>query len=289
NGVMGVSGHVCAFEQNVEEFAKELPKLPRDTTVLRVVKVVRAEIGSEEKRDHNFLVRRSAVWEALVWLKKYNIEYKNITLKESNLDWILGTEDYLDGTDIVTDEDLETEDHGMLDQNSDLGPIPLMTRMNHMMKNDMPVFGLTTESKRTRLSPEDEKVVDALTDSISESSKKKEITLSYPPVSEEAINEFGDTKIFARAYPWLFPGGIGDVKHFPHTMTKWGEYMLLYEDGRFAKDKLFAFFATNYIVRHRNSSSGNWFIKELNKGGPTTLEELQESIENGDTKFTLCG
>ena len=61
--------------------------------------------------------------------------------------------------------------------------------------------------------------------------------------------------------------------------------MLLYEDGRFGSDKFFCFFALNYINRFCNASSGNWFIKEFNKGGPQNLNELKENIKNGDLRF----
>ena len=35
-----------------------------------------------------FVVRKKAVLDALEWLKKYNVEYSNIEIKKSNLDWI---------------------------------------------------------------------------------------------------------------------------------------------------------------------------------------------------------
>lgn len=61
--------------------------------------------------------------------------------------------------------------------------------------------------------------------------------------------------------------------------------MLYYEDGRFARDKIFTFFATNYIMRKRNSSSGNWFVDKFQNDCPVTLEDLQDRIRKGDTKF----
>ena len=61
--------------------------------------------------------------------------------------------------------------------------------------------------------------------------------------------------------------------------------MLHYEDGRFATAKMFSFFALNYIIRHRNASSSNWFVSDFNKDCPETLEELHERIARGDTTF----
>ena len=61
--------------------------------------------------------------------------------------------------------------------------------------------------------------------------------------------------------------------------------MLFYEDGRFAEDKIFTFFAMNYIIRKRNSTSGSFFVSNFQKGCPDTLEELKNKIEAGDTTF----
>jgi hypothetical protein len=88
------------------------------------------------------------------------------------------------------------------------------------------------------------------------------------------------------AFPWLFPGGIGDIKDFPGSnIGDWGRMMYHYEEGRFARDPLFCFFAENYIIRRRNSTSGRYFTEDFHKDSPTTLDDLQQAINDGDTKF----
>ena len=101
------------------------------------------------------------------------------------------------------------------------------------------------------------------------------------------MNEYGSEKIFAMAYPWLFPGGIGDVKDFPNErmFAKWGQMLLRFEDARFQKDKFFCFYALNYITRQHNASKSNWFVKDFSKGGPCCLAELKEQISNGNLSF----
>jgi len=59
------------------------------------------------------------------------------------------------------------------------------------------------------------------------------------------------------AFPWLFPGGIGDIKEsreYDIDIADWAQNLLFYKDGRFAKDNLWCFFVLNYIQRHRNKS-----------------------------------
>ena len=78
------------------------------------------------------------------------------------------------------------------------------------------------------------------------------------------------------------------IRGFPNServIPEWGKRLLYYEDGRFAKDKLFCFFALNYIIRHRNSTAGKFFIEKFNRDSPESLEELKQSINDGDTRF----
>lgn len=111
------------------------------------------------------------------------------------------------------------------------------------------------------------------------------LSVDWPNMSEKAVDEFSDKRIFAGAFPWLFPGGVGDPKDYPGSLKEWGKHMLYYKDGRFARDEVFSFFALNHIVRMRNSSHGRWFIDNFHKGLPDTLDEVKEKIESGDTSF----
>jgi Helitron helicase-like domain at N-terminus len=50
-------------------------------------------------------------------------------------------------------------------------------------------------------------------------------------------------------------------------------------------DQIFGFFALNYIIRHRNSSCGRWFVDKFQRNVPDNIDDLKESIKNGDTSF----
>jgi hypothetical protein len=91
-----------------------------------------------------------------------------------------------------------------------------------------------------------------------------------------------------RAFPWLFPGGIGDYSAYRErkiTPDEWAERMLMLDDGRFAKDKMWCFFALNFATRRRNQGQGRYFATGFYKDAPKTLEELKENIKEGDTTF----
>ena len=90
--------------------------------------------------------------------------------------------------------------------------------------------------------------------------------MNWPPRDVKPISEFSDTKIFCLAFPWLFPGGIRDIKESRECdvdIGDWAQNLLFYKDGRFAKDNLWCFFVLNYIQQHRNKSQSRWFINDF--------------------------
>jgi Helitron helicase-like domain at N-terminus len=285
NGVFGLNGHVCCFEQDVAGFMRKLPRDKTDVTMLQVLKVIRTEIGADATRTEAYKVRKKQVLHALIWLKQYNREYEHIEIDMGALNWVDGDEGTMDTIDIPVHDDLHTDESAMDDVNADLGPAPSLTRESLRIGNNIKDFGYIDESPSDILSPTDTSIHNEILSEITQSKDKKKITVQWPATGPVAISEYGVTRLFTRAFPWLFPGGIGDVKDDPNDINRWGKRLLFYEDGRFARDKFFSFFALNYITRHRNSKSGNWFIKEFNQGGPESLEELKESIRNGDTSF----
>ena len=101
--------------------------------------------------------------------------------------------------------------------------------------------GFLDNGGKGTLSPQDQVINAVLQDAVNKSAAKKNITMSWPSISEEPISEFSNTRIFALAFPWLFPGGIGDIKDYVGKIGQWGEHMLFYQDARFASDKIFTF------------------------------------------------
>lgn len=112
--------------------------------------------------------------------------------------------------------------------------------------------------------------------------------INWPTRDVKPISEYQDAKLFCLSFPWLYPGGVGDIKdcrkHKIDT-AEWAENLLFYGDGRFAKDKQWCFFTLNYIQRHRNQSQSQWFVRDFIGQSPPSLEELQEKIESGDQTF----
>ena len=152
-------------------------------------------------------------------------------------------------------------------------------------------FGYTTSQQRSNVptvTQEDKQSEDdsssANADDAESTGNEQRETLPYPSVEEKAVDEFDTTlDIFCMAFPWLFPGGYGgpfEPNPFNTGIRQWLENCSYYEDGRFIRDKVFAFYALNYVNRHTNASQGKYYINQHNKEFDD-LEDLQEAIRKG--------
>ena len=90
-GQIGTQGHVVSFQQDLSSLCKTLPRLPKDTNLIRVIKKFKMNCG--EIGTKTFSIRKKVILEALGWLKTYNMEYKDIIICESNLNWIENEEE----------------------------------------------------------------------------------------------------------------------------------------------------------------------------------------------------
>ena len=246
NGTFGLTGHVCCFEQDIDGFIMKLPRLPHDATVLKVVRALKTEVGGcKETLNKAYRVRKKEVLEALEWLQVHHKDYQEIQIDMTHLNWIDGDEGTLEGIvlerrqdtstmceddsddaatnereDAVDDSDaLESEDRDddlgdpELDRNQDLGPSMTQT-LGATPGDNVAQYGYIDQGGRALVSPEDGEINSLLRDSVSVSPNRKDIVFDFPEEKKQPVNEYGSYRIFANAFPWLFPGGIGDVKDF---------------------------------------------------------------------------
>ena len=132
------------------------------------------------------------------------------------------------------------------------------------------VYGCISGEQTQHLSEEDERLVKL----INEKAKDKAYRTGFPKRDIKPISEHGGTPIFCLAFPWLFPGGYGDIQDSRKTKilpAEWAQNLLHYEDGRFATDKLWSFFTLNYIYRRRNQSQSQFFCNNMLGSERTTI------------------
>jgi hypothetical protein len=85
HGYFGSKGHCITFPQDLTEICSELPQ--RKETVITFIRYLGKKDKSAVYPKH-MLVNRERVLTALKWLKSHNSCYKDITIQESNLEWM---------------------------------------------------------------------------------------------------------------------------------------------------------------------------------------------------------
>jgi hypothetical protein len=103
-------------------------------------------------------------------------------------------------------------------------------------------------------------------------------------VSPEPVNKYDTTeKIFCKAFPWLFPGGVGDFNDYRErniSATDWVDRMLQYEDGRFASDKMWCLLLCPELL-NKMKKQKVWSDKDA----PESMVELKDRLRKGDMSF----
>lgn len=85
NGVFGIYGHCVTFPQDIESMCTELPQ--KESNMVIFVRNLSDRTSGVIHTQH-FKVNKEKVLNALRWLKVHHVGYKDITINESNMDWI---------------------------------------------------------------------------------------------------------------------------------------------------------------------------------------------------------
>jgi hypothetical protein len=301
NGTLGIRGHVCSFPQRIADIANKLPRLPADVTHVKMVRSFRNE--DNEIGTKAFVIRRHVVLRALRWLKRFNVNYKDIEIDEANLDWMEGQDEAeLPGGEVNPDAQAEEAEHGDVEntgddekeEEPDLGPAPRQTQkpqcgaVESTDDVDLSTCGVHVMDSPVVMTEEDAEIADELKKAAASSTTKMP-RMEWPAVSEEPISEYDAAeRLFCKAFPWLFPGGVGDINDYREKNVEakqWASDLLYYQDGRFASDRMWCFFVLNYTTRRRNAGQGKFFVDKFYKDCPVTLEDLKQKIRDGDTSY----
>ena len=109
SGIFGIRGHCVTFPQDITQMCDELPQ--RKESIVTFVRNIGNSSTSSISPSY-LKVNKNKVIEALLWLKKHNIFYKNIQIKEDNFDWMDGASEanIMDGANEFSEERKLTEE-----------------------------------------------------------------------------------------------------------------------------------------------------------------------------------
>ena len=287
-GMLGLNGHACMFRKDIMSICNDLPR--KQVELLFMIRNIESKAHPGEFFKQIFKIRRSKVLQALRWLQKYHAGYKNIVINEENLSWLNGEEEGVlqgDALNITTKTKkdvltaIEKEEERVTVSES-------QTMDNEDFADDaFEVTGMSMETQTSNFTRENQRIADEL--KISQSSALSKIPLlAFPQIDEEPIDEYNTPRMLADAYPWLFPGGVGDISGQQYDKTKlnyWAGILLHYEDGRFMRDKVFSFHLYNIIQRHANNKAAYYFVQSYISDDAVTVEQIKEQVEKGNTAF----
>ena len=102
-GKLGIKGHTVMFPKSLSNLCTELPRQR-----LEVIKVVRETSHSSDNETsyetETFKVRKTKVMKALLWLKTNHSGYRDISIREDNMNWMGGkTEGILPPSSVQVD------------------------------------------------------------------------------------------------------------------------------------------------------------------------------------------
>ena len=111
--------------------------------------------------------------------------------------------------------------------------------------------------------------------------------IPWPTTGTTPASEFTTPYFFTMAFPCLFPYGKGDF-HISRPVTcptlhNWAEHLLWYQDGRFARHKVWKFVVHNMIMRKRALEQSRFFVDQQLGDPQITVADLQERLARGDT------
>ena len=285
SGSFGLQGHCCCYSQDIGSVCNTLPKKRED--LIKVIKEFRVTVENTNDPEYSsFVIRKKKVLNALKWLKKFNEQYKDITISEENLDW-MGDNEKKCIIEQSHDDNVLNEDDGHGIDNQPLNETVAENQTGNNHSDEVEFYGVIPEQIKG-VSDESAKLMENLRNVPS----KKLGKMDFPHVEEKPVSEYNGIKIFTNVFPWLFPGGEGDVWNEVNgnLISKnqgwaWASKLLNWKDGRFMKDKTFIFYALDMLQRHKCNSSGAWFMKTHFNESIPNFEDLKEKIQKNETKF----
>ncbi|KAK3921767.1 hypothetical protein KUF71_010943 [Frankliniella fusca] len=189
----------------------------------------------------DFSIRKDKVLQALLWLKTNNPYYSDIEIDNNIINNLPDQFDFEVTDNMEEDDNLNLPDEDMESEITS-SSIP----QTHMLSAE----------------------------------EKLKYKLKWPQIESNPISEMVNSHYIVKAFPTLFPYGIGDVSDVINeriTARQYFQYLMDFLDGRFASHKIFPYFAWNSVMRWECLTKGTVYMKkhpEMKKMNIALLKEL---------------
>lgn len=257
------------FKRDIASICRILPRSELDC-----IEVRKLSVNKDQQSFDTFKVRRKKVLSALKWLKQHNKFYKDIVIAESNLDWMEGQAEasFNNFKENVT-----------LSESYKNCSVSKKQTNNPIADKTVEMCGVASQRPASLIPDNGKELIDEFAELTANSNTESPIL--WPETDDFPVDEFIEEESFAKCYPWLFPGGIGDVsfevKSERSKAIEWTKFLLSWQDGRFQHDACFTFHVFNFIQRHVNNGSSLSLLHSM-FSEHKSVEEIKEEIENGN-------
>ncbi|CAF1475686.1 unnamed protein product [Adineta steineri] len=247
-----LKGNCITFLQNTPNIVNSLPlKMADLCDTLRVI-FIGARPPERLQLKRVLTVRKKKIVEALRWLKKYNILYKNVDINLDNIAQL--PEDDIPEPimttmeQILNNKEVPSERVGYI-------PDPLSNSTELNISDVIPVNNSAVLDVNGS-SISSEKINDYLLKKIKNDGTNDEMDVEniyLIPHSSKPVNEYFNPKLLAGLYPTLFCYGLGAPEDQSRPLTinlrEHIRYLLSYNDRRFEKNHSFIFVVFNLLQR----------------------------------------
>lgn len=267
--VAGLCGHTVMFKRDIASICQILPRRELDC-----IEVRKLSVNKDQQSFDTFKVRRKKVLNALEWLKRHNKFYKDIVIAETNLEWMKGQEEasFNNFKENIT-----------LSESYKNCSVSKKQTNNPIADKTIEMCGIGSQKPASLIPDNGKELIDEFAELTANSNTESPIL--WPETDELPVDEYIEEESFAKCYPWLFPGGIGDISHDIKSerskAIEWTKFLLSWEDGRFQHDACFTFHVFNFIQRHVNNGASLSLLHSM-FSEHKSVEEIKDEIENGN-------
>ena len=186
---------------------------------------------------------------ALQWLKNNNPAYSSVIIDQTRIGNLPVNGDLPDLRTVEFNETRHEDDHCPAPEQLDVGEGDEETVSGVLL----PEPGVDVlEQIQTAVT---ELVTEPQQDEENRGVTRQRPIIPWPTTDRVPVSEFSTPYFFTMAFPCLFPTGCGDFSiNRPITCSslhEWAEHLLWFQDGRFAKHKVWKFVLHDMIMRKR--------------------------------------
>ncbi|KAF5194757.1 hypothetical protein FRX31_015656, partial [Thalictrum thalictroides] len=259
------SGNVINFEQDVNLIATILPIKPADLSAILIVQ------RNGKHANKEFRVRREFVRQALIWLKKNHVYYRDVEIDIGCLSQLP-----IDGKP----EDIPhaTDDNAFAYDEEEIEGPPEIVEQDVQI-DEFQFVGTIAVAPQPNQQTCIERVLQV---------QDADSTVAQMPFTTNVIDEFSTPGYISMAFPALFPYGNADLRQArPRKInhSEYFQYLMKFHDGRFAKDSRFRYFAWNSLSRWRALALGDVYVKRNPQDGELSIQDIQNMLLSGDRQI----